>query len=87
MSKVNTLEWHDVKKELPLAIDESEKRIMIVAVGDEEDMQWSTAVYDNDKGIWYNSYKVTINGTEYNINSEVKDVRYWSKFPICSFKQ
>lgn len=86
MSKANTLQWHDAKKVLPLAIDESEKRIMIVAVGDEDNLQWTTATYDNDKGIWYQRATVTVNGIEQIVDSEVKDVRYWSKFPKVDFK-
>jgi len=78
--KANTLQFYDAKKVLPLAIDESENTPKVVLYGEDRDrLKWTQAWYDNNKGHWYFPIWTREHGHE---DVEIKDVRYWSEFPI-----
>ncbi len=81
MNEVNTLHWHDAKKQLPY--NDTSSKIIAYKNSDEDNLQWMGA-YFNGKD-WIKETKIVHQGIRIEFEAVVPDVRYWSNMPTINF--
>lgn len=81
MNEVNTLHWHDAKKQLPY--NDKSSKIIAYKNSDEDNLQWMGA-YFNGKD-WIKETKIVNQGLRIELEVIVPDVRYWSDMPTINF--
>lgn len=82
-NEVNTLHWHDAKKQLPY--NDKSSKIIAYKNTDEDTLQWMGA-YFNGKD-WVKETKIVLQGIRIELEVIVPDVRYWSDMPTINFEK
>ena len=83
MNEVNTLHWHDAKKELPY--NDKSSKIIAYKNSDEDNLQWMGAYFNGTD--WIKEVEIGHKGLYIKLESVVPDVRYWSDMPTVNFEK
>lgn len=83
MNEVNTLHWHDAKKQLPY--NDTSSKIIAYKNSDKDNLQWMSAYFNGTD--WIKKTKIVNQDLRIELEVVVPDVRYWSDMPTINFEK
>lgn len=80
-TRINTLYWHDAKKQLPY--DDPSSKLIAFKNEDEDRLQWMEAYFNGAD--WIKRARITNSEILLDMEIVIPDVRYWSDMPAVDF--